>query len=150
MLIGLIGENCSGKSTLANNIKDSFNAEIVSGRDYLRMAKTEQEAVKLFKERLKDAVNGDNMIYIISEKEQAELLPEGTVRIHVKADLDTIKDRFKGRMHGILPKPVEMMLERKHGMFDDGQYDLVYNGTTDDIDILCDMIAVKGYNAKTA
>ena len=47
MLIGLIGENCSGKSTLANNIKKHFGAEVITGKDYLRMAKTEQEAVRL-------------------------------------------------------------------------------------------------------
>ena len=80
MLIGIIGENCSGKSTLANNIKNHFGAEVVSGRDYLRMAKTEQEAFMLFKERLKDAVNGENMIYIVAEKEQIEFLPEGCSR----------------------------------------------------------------------
>ena len=56
MLIGIIGENCSGKSTLANNIKDHFGAEVVSGKNYLRMAKTEQEAERLFKEKLKEAV----------------------------------------------------------------------------------------------
>ncbi len=140
MLIAIIGENCSGKSTLANNIKDRFGAEVVSGKDYLRMAKTEQEAVKLFKERLKDAVKGDNMIYIVSEKEQAELLPEGTIRILVKADLDTIKTRFRERMHGNLPKPVEMMLERKYGMFDDGRYDYVFDGTSDDTELLCEKI----------
>ena len=62
MLIGIIGENCSGKSTLANNIKTHFGAEVVSGRDYLRMAKTEQEAFMLFRERLKDAVNGKKVV----------------------------------------------------------------------------------------
>ncbi len=147
MLIGIIGENCSGKSTLANSIKNHFNAEVVSGKDYLRMAKTEQEAVMLFKKRLKDAVTGENMIYITAEKEQAELLPEGAVRILVKADLDTIKERFRKRMHGNLPGPVEMMLERKHGMFDDGRYDFVYDGTTDDADMLCEKITEKGMGA---
>ena len=43
-------------------------------------------------------------------------------------------------MHGNLPKPVEMMLERKHGMFDDGQYHCVYDGTSDDTDLLCEKI----------
>ncbi len=140
MLIGLIGENCSGKSTLANNIKKHFGAEVITGKDYLRMAKTEQEAVRLFKERLGNAVKGESIIYIATEKEQVELLPEETIKILVKADLETIKERFRERMHGNLPMPVEKMLERKHGMFDDGQYDFVYDGTLDDFDSLCEKI----------
>ena len=43
-------------------------------------------------------------------------------------------------MHGNLPMPVEKMLERKHGMFDDGKYDFVYDGTLDDFDSLCEKI----------
>ena len=44
MVIGIIGENCSGKSTLAGRIKDAVGAEIVIGKDYLRMARSEPEA----------------------------------------------------------------------------------------------------------
>ena len=44
MLIGIIGENCSGKSTLANAVKASLGAEVITGKDYLRMAKSEAEA----------------------------------------------------------------------------------------------------------
>ena len=40
MAFGIIGENCSGKSTLAEKIKAEFGAEIVTGKDYLRMAKS--------------------------------------------------------------------------------------------------------------
>ena len=118
MLIGIIGENCSGKSTLAEKMKDVLGAEIMTGKDYLRMAKSESEAVSLFQEKLRNAVSGDNLIYVISEPEHAALLPEGAVRILVSADLDTIKKRFQQRMRGNLPAPVAQMLERKHGMFD--------------------------------
>lgn len=38
------------------------------------------------------------------------------------ADLATIKERFRARMRGNLPAPVEKMLEQKHGMFDHGDY----------------------------
>ena len=44
MVIGIIGENCSGKSTLAEKIKAELGAEIITGKDYLRMAKSESEA----------------------------------------------------------------------------------------------------------
>ena len=120
MVIGIIGENCTGKSTLANELKKTINAEIVTGKDYLRRAKSEGEAATLFKDKLKQAMSDGNIIYVVSEKEQLALFPEGAIKILVVAELDRIKERFKARMHGNLPKPVEQMLEKKHGMFDDG------------------------------
>ena len=137
MVIGIIGENCAGKSTLAKRIRDEIGAEAISGKDYLRMAKTEAEARRLFREKLAGAVNGDNIIYVISEPDQLELLPEGAVRILVSTDLDTIKARFSERMHGALPAPVERMLERRHGMFDNGSYDFRFDGAFGDAAALC-------------
>ena len=137
MLIGIIGENCSGKSTLAEKIKDVTGAEVISGKDYLRMAKSESEAQSLFREKLKASVRGDHLIYVISEPEQVSLLPEGAVKILVSADLDTIKERFSARMHGHLPAPVAMMLEKKHGMFDNGSYDYRFDGVSGDAGALC-------------
>ena len=58
------------------------------------------------------------MIYVISEKEQLALLPEGCIRVLVTASLETIKERFAVRMHGNLPAPVASMLERKYGQFE--------------------------------
>lgn len=138
MVIAIIGENCSGKSTLAEAIRASIGAEIVTGKDYLRMAKSEQEAAALFRKKLESAVSGENVIYVISEKEHIAFLPEKAVRILVTADLDTIKERFKARMHGNLPAPVAQMLERKHGAFDDTPCDLRFDGVHGDADALCE------------
>ena len=143
MVIGIIGENCSGKSTLAEKIKNKMGAEVISGKDYLRMAKSPSAAEALFREKLKRAVSEENLIYVISEPEQVKLLPEGAIRILVKADLDTIKERFKARMRGTLPPPVEKMLEKKHGMFDDGEYDFVFDGVTGDAEELCEFLKEK-------
>ena len=132
MVIGIIGENCSGKSTLADEMKKALHAEVITGRDYLRMAKTEREAIALFKEKLQKAVSGENLVYVISEPEHIRLLPDGAVRVLVYADLDTIKARFKARMHGNLPAPVAQMLEKKHGIFDDGVYDYRFDGVNGD------------------
>lgn len=137
MLIGMIGENCSGKSTLADAIKKEIDAVIITGKDYLRMAKSESEAIALFKERLRKAVSGENIIYVISEPEHLSLLPDGAVRILVYADLDTIKERFCARMHGNLPAPVAQMLEKKHGAFDGGMYDYRFDGVNGDAASLC-------------
>lgn len=113
MVIGIIGENCSGKSTLAKQVKAAIGAEIVTGKDYLRMARSESEAAALFREKLQHAMDAGNIIYVISEPEHLRFLPEGAIRILVKADLETIKERFKARMRGNLPAPVVQMLEKK-------------------------------------
>ena len=124
MLIGIIGESCTGKSTLAEKLKALLHAEVYTGRDYMRLANNEDAARKLFQEKLSEAVSGAHVIYVISEKEHLSLLPDQAVRILVTADLDTIKERFAQRMNGNLPPPVAAMLERKHGCFDAEKYDI--------------------------
>ena len=143
MVIGIIGENCTGKSTLANVLKESLNADIITGKDYLRMAKSEGEATALFKDQLQQAMVGSNIIYVISEKEQLDLLPEGAIKILTVAELESIKERFRERMHGNLPKPVEQMLEKKHGMFDEGAYDFKFNSSQDALENICKAVEKK-------
>ena len=138
MIYGIIGENCSGKSTLAEKIKDAIEAEIITGKDYLRMARSESEAVMLFRKKLKNAADSENIIYVISEPEQLAFLPKDAVRILVSADIDTIKERFKARMRGNLPAPVAQMLEKKHGVFDAGTYDYRFDGVHGDSAAFCE------------
>lgn len=118
MLIVIIGENCVGKSTLASKINEKLNAKIYSGKDYLRLEKNPSMALEKFKTILKDSLTGNNIIYLITEKEHLNLLPEGVFKIVLTAELDVIKERFKERMRGNLPLPLEKMLEAKHGMYD--------------------------------
>ncbi|MBE6758606.1 MAG: hypothetical protein E7554_00760 [Ruminococcaceae bacterium] len=124
MLIAIIGENCVGKSTLAERLNERLNANIYSGKDYLRLEKNPSAAAQSFRELLRASVTGENIIYLITEKEHLDLLPEGTFRIVLTAELDDIKERFRERMRGHLPPPVEKMLEAKHGMYDDLDCDL--------------------------
>ena len=140
MVYGIIGENCSGKSTLAEEIKKTIGAEIITGKDYLRMAKSESEAEMLFRKKLENAVNGESIIYVISEPEHLKLLPKDAIRVLVSADIDTIKERFKARMHGNLPAPVAQMLEKKHGIFDTGTYDYRFDGAHGDAAAFCEML----------
>ena len=140
MVLGIIGENCSGKSTLAEKIKTEFGAEIITGKEYLRMAKSESEAVSLLREKLRRAVSGNDIIYVITDPEHVKLLPDGAIRILVTADLETIKKRFRARMHGNLPAPIGLMLERKHGMFDSGEYDYRFDGVAGDAEAFCEVL----------
>lgn len=136
MLIAIIGENCVGKSTLANRLNQKLNAKLYSGKDYLRLEKNPSIALESFKAILQESVSGDNIIYLITEKEHLQLLPEGTFRIVLTAELDVIKARFKERMRGNLPQPLEKMLEAKHGMYDDLECDLKLDANYDIDEIL--------------
>ena len=132
MVIGIFGESCTGKSTLAEKLAAGLSCEIFTGKDYLRLAKNENIAKMLFQKKLTAAVNGEDLIYVIAEKEHLPLLPEGAVRILVTADLEQIKSRFAQRMRGNLPAPVAAMLEKKHGCFDAEPHDIhVVSGETD-------------------
>ncbi len=132
MVIGIFGESCTGKSTLAEKISANLPCEVFTGKDYLRLAKNESMAKVMFQKKLAAAVNGENMIYVITEREHLPLLPEGAVRILVTADLELIKTRFAQRMRGNLPAPVAAMLENKHGCFDSEPHDIhVVSGETD-------------------
>lgn len=141
MVIGIFGESCTGKSTLADKLKEIINAQVYTGKDYLRLEKNEAAAIRAFRTKLLEAVSGENIIYVISEKEHLPLLPHGSIRVLVTADLKVIKERFAGRMHGNLPAPVADMLERKHGCFDMEPHDIhVISGHTN-VDDVCGRIA---------
>ena len=132
MVIGIFGESCTGKSTLAEKISGLLPCEIVTGKDYLRLAKSESMARALFQKKLAAAVDGEHILYVIAEPEHLPLLPEGALRVLVTAELGTIKERFAQRMRGNLPPPVAAMLERKHGCFDAVPHEFhVISGQTD-------------------
>ena len=142
MVIGIFGESCTGKSTLAERIAARIPCEVYTGKDYLRLAKNENIAKVMFKKKLNDAVSGENIIYVISEKEHLELLSQGALRILVTADLELIKSRFTQRMRGNLPAPVAAMLERKHGCFDKESHDIhVISGETDIDAVVAEIMA---------
>ena len=143
MVIGIFGESCTGKSTLAQMLAADLSCEIFTGKDYLRLAKNENIAKVVFQKKLTAAVTGENIIYVISEKEHLSLLPEGALRILVTADLELIKTRFAQRMRGNLPAPVADMLEKKHGCFDAVPYDIhVVSGETN-LDAVVEQIKEK-------
>lgn len=132
MVIGIIGESCTGKSTLAEKLQKEFGGAIFTGKDYLRLARNETIAQQLFCKKLKNALNGENIIYVITEQEHIAPLPEKTIRVFVTADLEQIKERFAIRMHGNLSAPVAAMLERQHGCFNEINHDFhVISGKTD-------------------
>lgn len=139
MVIAIIGESCVGKSTLAAQLKEKLGAEVITGKDYLRLAKNETIAKKLFQKKLEDTVNGAHIVYVISEREHLPLVPDGAIRVLMTADIELILERFTARMHGNLPAPVKIMLEKKHGIFDRERCDYrIHNN--ENLDTLCNAI----------
>ena len=143
MVIGIFGESCTGKSTLAEKIAASFPCEEFTGKDYLRLAKNENIAKVIFRRKLAAAVNGENIIYVISEKEHLPFLPDGALRILVTADLDLIKSRFAIRLRGNLPAPVTAMLDKKHGCFDDEAHDIHVVSEETDLDMVVEKVKAR-------
>lgn len=126
MVIAIFGESCTGKSTLAEELKGRLEARVFSGKDFLRLAKSESQAKAEFRALLARASEGpgETVIYVISEPEHLELLPQNCLRVLVTAPLEEICRRFAKRTGGRLPDPVRAMLERRHGCFDDVPCDL--------------------------
>ena len=135
MVYCLFGESCTGKSTFAEKIRAKTGAVIYSGKDYLRLAKNEEDAKKAFRALL--SAPDASVIYVVAEAEQLDLLPDSAVRILMTADLDLIKERFAQRKGGKLPPSLEKMLERKHGSFDDLPHDYqVHNGVWNEMELI--------------
>jgi cytidylate kinase len=141
MVICVFGENCTGKSAIADRLMERLHADVYNGKDYLRFAKNEPEAKTAFSAMLADhAASDQTVVYVAAEPEQLQLLPEHCLRVLVTAELPVIKERFAARMGGKLPPPVAAMLERKHGMFDDAARDLWMQSGTQTPDDACGQI----------
>lgn len=141
MVIALIGESCTGKTTLAKALLEKRPGTLYSGKDYLRMAKSGEEGRRRFGELLKAHEDGGELIlYVLGEQDQLALLPPKAVRVLVTAGLDAIRRRFAARMGGHLPPAVSMMLEKKHGQFDREPHDLRVKSGEEDAEAVCQRI----------
>jgi len=141
MVIAIIGESCTGKSTIAGEISKRTNARVITGKDYMQLAKNETNARKQFIELLcASEASDDWIVYVITETNHLSFLPPKALRVLVTADLGVIKERFANRMGGNLPPPVAAMLEQKHGMFDDERHDLRIENVRNNIPDICDEI----------
>ncbi len=131
MLTVVFGESCTGKSTFAEQLKTAMEAELMTGKDYLRLAKSESAAKDLFRKRMQSAAAGEaDLLWVIAEKDHLAMVPQGAVRVLMTADLDIILARFAARLHKQdLPEPVRSSLARKHGCFDREVWDYhIHNG----------------------
>lgn len=151
MLYIFMGQSCTGKSAVADKIKELIGAEVFTGKDYSRMAKNENEAWRLFYEKLSDAASNEDLseetiIYLITERAQLDRIIdiEGSCKVKFTASLDTIKSRFAQRMHGKLPQSVENMLNNQYEEWKTIKGDINVDTTVDnDIEEIVDLIVIK-------
>ena len=149
MVIGIIGESCTGKSAVADELAKRLDAKVFTGKEYMKLAKSEAEAIKAFVHLLHASEEGgENYIYVITETEHIAFLPPKAFRILMTAELDVIKERFAQRLNGTLPPPVAAKLESKHGMFNGIEHDLKIENVGTSITEICDSI-VKSFVKST-
>lgn len=147
MLYIFMGQSCTGKSTAANKLKELVDVDVYAGKDYLKMAKNENEAWKLFYEKLLKAAldresSSKGIIYLITEKAQLDKVStiEGALKVKFTASLDVIKTRFAQRMHGNLPQPVEKMLERQYEEWKSVEGDMTVDTTENNAEEIARLI----------
>ncbi|HKL47521.1 MAG TPA: hypothetical protein VJ878_02540 [Candidatus Izemoplasmatales bacterium] len=125
MNILIFGESCTEKSTLASKLKEPLDMDVYTGKDYLRLSKNKDEAKNKFISLLGD--DSENIIFIATEKDEVDMVQDTMIKVLAVASLDTKMERFVKRFKGHLLKPVERMIKRKHGMFDDYDYNFSVN-----------------------
>lgn len=137
MLYIFMGPSCAGKSTTADKMKELYNAEVFAGKDYLRIAKNESEAWKIFYEKLEDAaLSKESVVYVITEKEHLNKVStiNSLHKVRFTASLEVIKSRFAKRMNGNLPQALEKKLEKQFEEWKNEVSNMVVD-TTENINI---------------
>ncbi len=138
MLIVIAGERCTGKSALARAIMEKIHAEFFSGRDYIRLAPTEPEAVDCFQLLLAEKqTTEDYVIFILTEPGLFALVPPNSFVVMCRSRLETSKVRFARQMpDGVLSPSIAAMLERQRGSFDHIPHSLTLDTDGADLSLL--------------
>lgn len=136
MLFVFMGPSCSGKSTTGEIVGKRTGAKIYSGKDYLRLAKAEGEAWRVFQEKMVEAAGHgkeESLIFVCTEKELFDRISvkENIFTVRFTATPEDIKRRFAERMHGNLPKPLEMMLEKQMHLWEGIEAKLLVNSSNE-------------------
>ncbi len=148
MLYIFFGPSCSGKSTAARLVAKENGADIWTGKDYLRLAKHEPDALKAFVELLQQANEPTSektapIIYVMTDPpesvpEIAALTPQ--VRISFTASLETLTTRFAPRTGGTTPPPVVKMLGKAKEKMDCCQADYSFDSDEESVEAIVGVI----------
>ena len=125
MVVVFMGPCCTGKSSVAELIREKANIQVVTGKDYLRLSTNEDEAWDLFLKKIESAIgakphSNDSIIYITDDADRVNdiLRIRGVQCVKFSATLDVITKRYEARMQGALPSVVIKMLNRQKEAWD--------------------------------
>ena len=126
MLLLFIGPSGSGKSSVARLIAQRIGCKVWTGRDYLRLARSQDEAKKTFRDMLESAseletFSAGSIIYVIGNPDDLDddLRAFPCYRcLRFNAVLSVLSRRFAQRM-GQQPLPAALLsaLERQRNRF---------------------------------
>jgi len=81
MVIGIFGASCTGKSSIANEIAKKTTAQVYTGKDYLRGARSEAEAKKQFIDMLSSNESGNDYISIIRWYDPMVIIADAIINV---------------------------------------------------------------------
>lgn len=119
MFIMFVGPSCGGKSSTAKVFQEKFGLKIYTGKDYLRLAKSETDAWKVFTEICQTAKENKQLcshsvIYIASETDKfSDLAKISSFTVHFDASQEILEKRFAPRTGGFVPPPIKKMIEKQ-------------------------------------
>jgi hypothetical protein len=149
MLLVFFGPSCSGKSTVAQIIAERTGATVWAGGDYLRLAKTEPEARKIFLDLLRSAAGkpdlaAGSIIFIVTDPGRIDPGIDRNQALTVKftAHTDALQSRFRKRNGGQLPDGVTDMLDRQLQQARAATADLKFDTSQMHPEIIADAILV--------
>lgn len=140
MVIGIIGESCTGKSTLADQLKRALQAQVFTGKDYLRSPKARPSRKTSSERNWRRPRPDEHILYVVSE---AEHLPAASGKRNphpCDRGPGNHQGALRRRMRGNMPAPVAAMLEGKHGCFDGVAHDLHLVSGQFDPDEVCALV----------
>src|SRR5690606_10629541 len=107
LVVVLMGPSSTGKSTVATELGKATGAVIYTGKDYLRLARSEHEAWTKFVGEITTHGQETFFIYVTADRQGAERLRglSDVTFVRCTSHLDTMKVRFAQRMNGHLPPP---------------------------------------------
>jgi cytidylate kinase len=138
MVIALFGASCTGKTSAAEILASKLGARVFYGKEYLKLAKNNIEAGKAFKKVLNDSP--ENIIYVISDLEDYQFVPESAYKVRFSASLETMKDRFVKRINSPVSDPIVKMLQKKSELWQQKACNLSVNSDESDAEEISNMI----------
>jgi cytidylate kinase len=138
MVIALFGASCTGKTSVAEILASKLGARVFNGKEYLKLAKNNIEAGKAFKKVLNDSP--ENIIYVISDLEDYQFVPDSAYKVRFSASLETMKNRFAKRINSPVSDPIVKMLEKKSELWQQKACDLSVDSDEEDAERISNMI----------